>query len=583
MLFIALGGYDHGHNGVFYGLGKTVTNKFFYLIAHTAGYDWDKLIWDGQNSVFRNKHAYIVSSQSPSLSNTFNDIIYKFNKNGAEEYKGSFINYQLNPEIRWKITSTAASIVNEDPVYGFCDMIDPNGCYGLPSWLGGEEWHGRISEIDEIRCDGYTEFSYEKNGASVFDENIAANGLSKVYNHNNFHGVWEIIEQNEPELCPAIQANLTWKNHGDNLHGLSVMRPSVVSKPEATFPVVTTKNIMRYNHTWITEEIRADYYYPYIYDYTESYWESIPLGTAPGVQLQFDISDNASVYCFVLVQAKLSSESVWHTIKDNRNPDENVWEWQTLELPEYTWDCIQKGRFFIQWLGETVGGPTYSQAQMRQCNFRVIPIDQGGNIGDAPVCPQPSAPQNFQYLGPNGENPKFGWNSCPETNISEYIVYRKQGSGSYQQIAQTSNTNWTDYDIILLPQGNNYTYYVKAKNVYNAYSSASNTAGCTGIMKQSADSAYTKNNNVDDNLVSGVFPNPFNQTVIIRFQLEQDCFVQLQVFDVSGKRVADLVNSYWSAGEYSEMFNGAGLSSGLYFYKLNVGSKSILGRMLLVK
>ena len=64
------------------------------------------------------------------------------------------------------------------------------------------------------------------------------------------------------------------------------------------------------------------------------------------------------------------------------------------------------------------------------------------------------------------------------------------------------------------------------------------------------------------------YPNPFNPTTAISFQLSANSEVTLTVYDMLGREVAVLVDGKVSAGLHEVVFNGAGLSSGIYFYRL---------------
>lgn len=64
------------------------------------------------------------------------------------------------------------------------------------------------------------------------------------------------------------------------------------------------------------------------------------------------------------------------------------------------------------------------------------------------------------------------------------------------------------------------------------------------------------------------FPNPFNPSSVIRYQLLVDSRVSLIVYDMTGKQVATLVSGYKTAGYYSVSFNAVNLSSGVYIYRL---------------
>jgi len=79
------------------------------------------------------------------------------------------------------------------------------------------------------------------------------------------------------------------------------------------------------------------------------------------------------------------------------------------------------------------------------------------------------------------------------------------------------------------------------------------------------------------------YPNPFNPTTNIRYKIANNKYVSLKVYDVLGKEVATLVNEKQEAGEYLAVFNGSGLASGIYFYKLETGDFSDVKMMVLIK
>lgn len=79
------------------------------------------------------------------------------------------------------------------------------------------------------------------------------------------------------------------------------------------------------------------------------------------------------------------------------------------------------------------------------------------------------------------------------------------------------------------------------------------------------------------------YPNPFNPTTNIKFEIPAMGLVKLVIYDMLGKEVATLVNDVKQAGAYSVDFNGAALSSGVYFYKITAGEFSDIKKMMLVK
>ncbi len=79
------------------------------------------------------------------------------------------------------------------------------------------------------------------------------------------------------------------------------------------------------------------------------------------------------------------------------------------------------------------------------------------------------------------------------------------------------------------------------------------------------------------------YPNPFNPSTTIDYQLPVGGFAVLRVYDILGRRLETLVNDYVSSGAHSVKFNGEDLSSGVYFYRLQVNGCSAIKKMLLLR
>jgi len=79
------------------------------------------------------------------------------------------------------------------------------------------------------------------------------------------------------------------------------------------------------------------------------------------------------------------------------------------------------------------------------------------------------------------------------------------------------------------------------------------------------------------------YPNPFNSQTAIRFSLANRTFVNLSVFNVLGQEVARLLSRQFDAGTHTTTFDAAGLTSGLYLYRISAGSFTQTRKLLLVK
>ncbi len=106
---------------------------------------------------------------------------------------------------------------------------------------------------------------------------------------------------------------------------------------------------------------------------------------------------------------------------------------------------------------------------------------------------------------------------------------------------------------------------------------------------------YTDQLNIDDDLLPSddyslsTFPNPFNPSTTISFSILEDSKIELYVSNVKGQRVKTIVNNNLAKGEHIFTWNGTDksgktLSSGVYFYKLNINDRiEVMKKCLLLK
>ena len=79
------------------------------------------------------------------------------------------------------------------------------------------------------------------------------------------------------------------------------------------------------------------------------------------------------------------------------------------------------------------------------------------------------------------------------------------------------------------------------------------------------------------------YPNPFNPSTNIKFQIKENTFVVLKVYDMLGKEISTLVNEKLEAGTYQVDFTGYQIPSGTYFYRLEAGNYIETKKMTLIK
>ena len=103
------------------------------------------------------------------------------------------------------------------------------------------------------------------------------------------------------------------------------------------------------------------------------------------------------------------------------------------------------------------------------------------------------------------------------------------------------------------------------------------SAGYTGV------GSYTNGHLPAEFALQPPCPNPFNSQSLVKFSLPAAAQVSLKVYDVQGREAAILEEGYLRAGSYSRTFDGAELSSGVYFVKLSAGLETRVQKMVMVK
>ena len=105
----------------------------------------------------------------------------------------------------------------------------------------------------------------------------------------------------------------------------------------------------------------------------------------------------------------------------------------------------------------------------------------------------------------------------------------------------------------------------------------------TKLMSQIPTDSGISPSPVTDFKLEQNYPNPFNPSTKINFTIPNSTFVKLTVYDAIGNEVKVLINENKLAGTYTENFDAIGLTSGIYFYKLQSGEFVETKKMMLLK
>lgn len=196
------------------------------------------------------------------------------------------------------------------------------------------------------------------------------------------------------------------------------------------------------------------------------------------------------------------------------------------------------------------------------------------------VMDQPAAPSNLQ-ASLAGSDAVLTWDANGEGDLANYAVYSDASSGFVPSLANFETLVPAGTTTVNLgPPGGTRYYRISAVDTdgyASGYSAESSVGGATA--NEPAPLRWMLHQNV---------PNPFNPQTTISYQLRDRTPVMLAVFDITGRRVATLVDRVEESGPHSVVWNataddGSRVASGIYFYKIKAGDFTATNKMIVLK
>ena len=207
------------------------------------------------------------------------------------------------------------------------------------------------------------------------------------------------------------------------------------------------------------------------------------------------------------------------------------------------------------------------------------------------------ANRNLTFVGAPGNprNPpkvQLSWNEHPNDSV-KYKIWRKvkhngvMGSAFLIATVNHGTTTYTDEDYVYTSSYTDDLLLYDVKAYYTIESTSSDDNYISVFGKLDLQPEYNKNKMDDLTIITentlDNYPNPFNPTTIIQYQIIEGGFVSIKVYDNLGREVAVLVNKEQPSGRYSVTFDASKLSSGVYFYTINAKDFNKVKKMILLR
>ncbi len=156
---------------------------------------------------------------------------------------------------------------------------------------------------------------------------------------------------------------------------------------------------------------------------------------------------------------------------------------------------------------------------------------------------------------------KLSWQTQTELNNYGFEIQRQTPSSKEWESVGFIKGNGNSKSL--------HSYYFIDRKIYSCgkYSYRLKQIDLDGSFTFSSISNLELKNPVKFNLVQN-YPNPFNPSTIIGYNISEKCFVDIDIFDIKGVKISDLLTKEHVAGNYKVLFNGNGLASGIYFYRI---------------
>ncbi len=211
--------------------------------------------------------------------------------------------------------------------------------------------------------------------------------------------------------------------------------------------------------------------------------------------------------------------------------------------------------------------------------YRVYAYNAGGNSSNSNVAvgiTMMRSPAGLAANRKSGPKVELTW---LDSSASEegFKIERKTGAGGAYSLIDSVGANVTTFTDSSVTVGQRYYYRVRCYNAY-ATSSYSNEVNLLITLVVGDRPLIPEKYGISQN-----YPNPFNPTTTIDYQLPEAAYVELCVFDVTGRLVRTLVSSRQGAGYYTISFDGSSACSGIYFFRIRAGTFVQMRKMVLVK
>ena len=195
----------------------------------------------------------------------------------------------------------------------------------------------------------------------------------------------------------------------------------------------------------------------------------------------------------------------------------------------------------------------------------------GGQVTEVPL---PITLASFTATAVNG-TVELAWETASETNNARFVIYRNDAAiASVEGAGTTSKPSSYSYVDAEVVPGVAYTYVLADVDYANTETKYEDDAVTVTLGNDVMEADF---------VVGAAYPNPFNPSAIVPFELTKDAMVQASVYDLVGREVKTLVNGNVSAGSHELKIDGKNMTTGIYLVKVVIDNTANIQKIALMK
>ncbi len=160
--------------------------------------------------------------------------------------------------------------------------------------------------------------------------------------------------------------------------------------------------------------------------------------------------------------------------------------------------------------------------------------------------------------------------------VNDRVITGTDGNGTF--LLDEDGVTWNTFNMGMPDDARIWSLAINKDGIYAGTNSGIWFLNSANTVNGVKEIAVPSTFNLEQN-----YPNPFKTSTTISFYVPSTSYVSLKIYDIQGKEVATLIAEEMAPGYYSRNWDAAGISSGIYIYRLQAGARSVAKRLIIMR